>query len=99
MRLKFISPCNEVACLPKRSEALNIYIYIYMYTRSKAVRNTFLRYHFPIDRSFNSFRVSTESTDAGGKGKKHIISVSKPMVGSKERSDVSLDGRESLVGK
>lgn len=29
-----------------------------MYTRSKAVRNTFLRYHFPIDRSFNSFRVS-----------------------------------------
>ena len=50
-----------------------------MYTRSKAVRNTFLRYHFPIDRSFNSFRVSTESTDAGGKGKKHIISVSKPM--------------------
>lgn len=77
MRLKFISPCNEVACLPKRSEAL--YIYIYMYTRSKAVRNTFLRYHFPIDRSFNSFRVSTESTDAGGKGKKHIISVSKPM--------------------
>lgn len=28
MRLKFISPCNEVAYLPKRSEALYIYIYV-----------------------------------------------------------------------